>query len=82
MVVLKFLHNDFDGFQQLCVCTGEFKIWIIVDDDIGLNAVSFNNPFEFTGTDAQLLKAIEVILEELKNYHPIPEIPEGPDKSK
>jgi hypothetical protein len=29
-----------------------------------------------------LQKAIEVILEELKNYKPLPDIPEGPDKTK
>ncbi|MDR1863947.1 MAG: PDZ domain-containing protein [Bacteroidales bacterium] len=57
--------------------------WIIegygVDPDIVLD----NDPArEYTGIDDQLNKAIEVILEELKNYRPLPDIPSAPDKSK
>lgn len=56
--------------------------WIIegigVEPDIEVD----NDPYEeYMGNDAQLQKAIEVILEELKNYQPIPDIPVGPDKS-
>lgn len=56
--------------------------WIIegwgVEPDIEVD----NDPYEeFMGKDSQLDKAIEVILEELKNYKPIPPIPEPPDKS-
>jgi tricorn protease len=61
----------------------EGKKWIIegygVDPDIELR----NDPAkEFKGIDQQLDKAIEVILEDLKNYSGIPEIPAKPDKSK
>lgn len=57
--------------------------WIIegygVDPDIYVD----NDPHqEYLGTDAQLLKAIEVIKEELKSYKELPAIPPGPDKSK
>jgi len=57
--------------------------WIIegqgVEPDIWLD----NDPArEYNGIDDQLNKAIEVILEELKGYRPIPAIPEPPDKSR
>lgn len=57
--------------------------WIIegqgVEPDIWLD----NDPArEYQGIDDQLNKAIEVILEELKGYRPIPAIPEPPDKSR
>ena len=37
---------------------------------------------EFEGIDDQLNKAIEVILEQMKSYPDIPEIPAWPDKTK
>ncbi len=57
--------------------------WIIegygVDPDITID----NDPArEYTGIDDQLNKAIEVVLDELKNYKPIPPVPAAPDKSK
>jgi tricorn protease len=57
--------------------------WIIegvgVDPDIEID----NDPSrEYDGTDDQLNKAIEVVLEELKNYKEQPAIPSPPDKSK
>ena len=57
--------------------------WIIegygVDPDIWID----NDPArEYKGIDDQLNKAIEVILEELKNYRPLPDIPPPPDKSR
>jgi len=63
--------------------SAEESKWIIegygVDPDIFLE----NDPArEYEGTDDQLNKAIEVILEELKNYKPLPAIPPAPDKSK
>lgn len=46
-----------------------------VDPDIVID----NDPYEeYMGTDAQLDKAIEVILEELKNHIGLPEIPKDP----
>ena len=55
--------------------------WIIeghgVDPDIEVDI----NPFEdYLGTDAQLQKAVEVLKEELKDWNPLPGIPEAPVK--
>lgn len=62
--------------------SSEVSDWIIegygVDPDIVLD----NDPHEeFLGKDAQLDKAIEVILEDLKNFRDIPSVPAPPDKS-
>jgi len=57
--------------------------WIIEGFGVEPDIIIDNDPYqEFMGTDTQLLKAIEVIKEELKNYKPIPDIPVAPDKSK
>ena len=57
--------------------------WIIEGYGVEPDIVIDNDPYlEFSGTDTQLLKAIEIILEDLKNYKAIPQIPESPDKSK
>lgn len=57
--------------------------WIIEGIGVDPDIVVENDPSEeFWGKDAQLEKAIELILEDLKDYKGIPEIPEGPDKSK
>ncbi|MDR3094525.1 MAG: PDZ domain-containing protein [Bacteroidales bacterium] len=57
--------------------------WIIEGHGVEPDIVVENDPaLEYAGTDEQLNKAIEVILEELKNYKPLPAIPEGPDKSR
>jgi len=53
--------------------------WIIenhgVDPDIEVDL----NPFDdFNGKDAQLLKAVEVLKEELKNWEPLPGVPADP----
>ncbi|MCX6235807.1 MAG: PDZ domain-containing protein [Bacteroidetes bacterium] len=63
--------------------SSEESKWIIegygVEPDIAID----NDPAkEYNGIDDQLNKAIEVITEELKNYKPIPDIPQPPDKSK
>jgi tricorn protease len=57
--------------------------WIIegygVDPDIEID----NDPYrEYMGQDDQLNKAIEKIKEMLKDYKPLPGIPQAPDKSK
>jgi len=60
--------------------TGE---WIIEGYGVDPDIVIDNDPArEYAGVDDQLNKAIEVILEELKNYKPIPPVPAAPDKSK
>ncbi len=57
--------------------------WIIEGWGVEPDIEVVNDPYkEFMGTDQQLNKAIEVILEELKDWKPLPEIPDGPDKSK
>ena len=57
--------------------------WIIegvgVEPDIEID----NDPSrEYDGIDDQLNKAIEVVLDELKNYKEQPAVPVAPDKSK
>lgn len=63
--------------------SSEKSKWIIegygVDPDIFVE----NDPVKYYyGEDTQLNKAIEIALEQLKNYKPLPPIPEPPDKSK
>ncbi len=59
------------------------KNWIIEGHGVDPDIVIDNNPAdEFKGIDAQLDKAIEVILEQLKNYpDKVTPHPEFPDKS-
>lgn len=57
--------------------------WIIEGTGVEPDIEVDNDPIlEYEGTDQQLNKAIEVILEQLKDYKDQPAIPEGPDKSK
>ncbi|MDR2039596.1 MAG: PDZ domain-containing protein [Bacteroidales bacterium] len=57
--------------------------WIIEGYGVDPDIVIDNDPArEYAGMDEQLNKAIEVILEELKSYTPLPSIPSPPDKSK
>ncbi len=57
--------------------------WIIEGYGVDPDIVVDNDPArEYIGTDDQLNKAIQVILDELKNYKPLPPIPPAPDKSK
>ena len=57
--------------------------WVIEGYGVDPDIVIDNDPAkEFAGEDEQLNKAIEVILEQLKDYNPLPEIPAYPDKSK
>jgi tricorn protease len=63
--------------------SSEEKQWIIegygVDPDIEVG----NNPYkEYIGEDQQLEKAIAVTLELLKDYVPLPGVPDGPDRSR
>ena len=60
--------------------TGE---WIIEGYGVDPDIVIDNDPArELAGIDDQLNKAIEVILEKLKDFVPIPPIPAAPDKSR
>jgi tricorn protease len=57
--------------------------WVIEGYGVDPDIVIDNDPArEFEGVDDQLNKAIEVILEQMKNYPDIPEIPAWPDKTK
>jgi len=69
----EFAHYDAQG-----------KDWIIEGHGVDPDIVVDNDPAkEYEGTDEQLNKAIEVILEELKNYpQDLPPIPPFPDKTK
>ncbi len=63
--------------------SAEQSKWVIegygVDPDIYID----NDPsVEYEGKDQQLEKAIEVVLEQLNQYKPVPPIPQPPDKSK
>lgn len=50
--------------------------WIVENHGVDPDIVVDINPFEdYLGTDAQLNKAIEVLLEELKDYKPLPGVP-------
>ena len=56
--------------------------WIIEGHGVDPDIVIDNNPYdEFNGVDAQLDKAIEVILEQMKDWPEAPAIPEWPDKT-
>lgn len=63
--------------------SSEKSEWIIEGWGVEPDIIVDNDPHkEYLGQDAQLDKAIEVILEELKNYKPLPAIPNWPDKSR
>ena len=56
--------------------------WIIEGHGVDPDIVIDNNPYdEFNGVDAQLDKAIEVILEQMKDWPEAPAVPEWPDKT-
>ncbi len=58
--------------------------WVIEGVGVEPDIVVDNDPAkEYAGEDEQLIKAIEVILEQMKDYPPKPEVPKQfPDKSK
>ena len=57
--------------------------WAIEGHGVDPDIVVDNDPAkEYNGEDQQLNKAIEVVMEQLKSYKPLPEIPPFPDKSK
>jgi len=63
--------------------SSEESRWIIEGHGVDPDIMVDNDPSkEYWGEDAQLNKAIEVILEEIKNYKGLPAIPLAPDKSK
>jgi len=57
--------------------------WVIEGYGVDPDIVIDNDPAkEYAGEDQQLNKAIEVIMEQMKDYKPLPEIPDYPDKTK
>ncbi|HIZ85327.1 MAG TPA: PDZ domain-containing protein [Candidatus Coprenecus stercoravium] len=53
--------------------------WIIENRGVDPDIVVDINPFEdYLGNDAQLNKAVEVLLEELENWEPLPGVPADP----
>jgi len=57
--------------------------WVIEGHGVDPDIVVDNDPAkEYAGEDQQLNKAIEVILEQMKDYKPKPVIPTFPDKTK
>lgn len=63
--------------------SSEESKWIIEGHGVDPDIVVDNDPSkEYMGEDDQLNKAIEVIMEEIKNYKGLPPIPAPPDKSK
>ncbi len=57
--------------------------WVIEGHGVEPDIIVDNDPAkEYAGEDQQLNKAIEVILEQLKDFKPVPEIPAFPDKTK
>lgn len=63
--------------------SSEESEWIIEGYGVDPDIVIDNDPHrEYLGIDDQLNKAIEIILEELKEYKELPAIPVAPDKSK
>ncbi len=76
-----------DGAQlqipQFASYSAEESEWIIEGKGVEPDIYVENDPWkEFNGIDEQLNKAIEVILGKIdKEYVPLPDIPEGPDKS-
>ncbi|HON18819.1 MAG TPA: PDZ domain-containing protein [Salinivirgaceae bacterium] len=67
-------------FTSYSVETGD---WIIEGHGVDPDIVVENDPYkEYMGDDAQLRKAIEVILEKMKQVKPLPLIPADPDRSK
>lgn len=80
---LPFIDGGFLTKPEFTSFSSETGQWIIegygVDPDIEID----NDPAkEYAGEDQQLNKAIEIILEELKNYKELPPVPPAPDKSK
>ncbi|MCK4920504.1 MAG: PD40 domain-containing protein [Bacteroidales bacterium] len=80
---LPFLDGQDMRKPEFASYSGEKSEWIIegygVDPDIYLD----NDPHqEFLGNDAQLDKAIEVIMGQMDEYKAIPAVPTAPDKSK
>src|SRR6185295_11306013 len=45
--ILQTIHHFSDAAFKLRILTGNLRGWIIVDIDVGIDAVAFNHPFAF-----------------------------------
>jgi tricorn protease len=80
---LPFIDGASLRIPQFASYSAEESNWIIEGHGVEPDIRVTNDPYkEYKGIDQQLNKAIEVIKEKLEEeYEPLPEIPEGPDKS-
>ncbi|HBX50229.1 MAG TPA: protease [Bacteroidales bacterium] len=80
---LPFIDGGYLNRPEFASYSSEKSEWIIEGYGVDPDIIIDNDPArEFEGEDAQLNKAIEVILEELKNYKELPPVPPAPDKTK
>ncbi len=80
---LPFIDGGSLRIPQFASYSAEQSRWIIEGHGVEPDITVENDPYKaYQGIDQQLNKAIEVIKEKIeKNYEPLPEIPEAPDKS-
>lgn len=68
---------------QFASYSSDSSSWIIEGHGVEPDIWQDNDPSkEYEGEDAQLNKAIEIVLDELKDYKGVPPVPVAPDKSK
>jgi len=81
---LPFIDGGSLRIPQFASYSAEQSKWIIEGHGVEPDITVENDPWKtYQGVDQQLNKAIEVILQKIKEeYQPLPDIPEAPDKSK
>ncbi len=81
---LPFIDGASLRIPQFASYSSEKSEWIIEGHGVEPDIYIDNDPYkEYQGIDQQLNKAIDVILEKIEEeYEPLPEIPEGRDKTK
>ena len=82
---LPFVDGGYLYKPEFASYSAEKSEWIIEGHGVDPDIVVENDPYkEYMGEDAQLNKAIEVIMEELKKWpvNKVPPVPPAPDKSK
>jgi len=68
---------------QYATYSSDTSEWIIEGHGVDPDIVIDNDPYqEYMGSDTQLDKAIDIMLNEIKDYKGIPPIPPAPDKTK
>ncbi|HIE16026.1 MAG TPA: protease, partial [Bacteroidales bacterium] len=82
---LSFVDGGYLYKPEFASYSAEKSKWIIEGYGVDPDIIVDNDPYkEYMGEDAQLNKAIEVIMEDLKKWpeNKVPSIPKPPDKSK